>query len=82
MGVSEDRQRGIVRDHGPLSAGPSPADAPYGTWQQGATAFEYRRMSRLDVLGPGTGWEHVFAVMRTLAHRFGQQGVRLVVWFG
>lgn len=41
----------------------------------------HQEMTRLDVLGPGTGWEHVFAVMRTLAQRFGEDGVRLVVWF-
>ncbi|MFI7419460.1 hypothetical protein [Nonomuraea sp. NPDC049684] len=38
-------------------------------------------MTRLDVLGPGTGWAPVFGVMRALARRFGADGVRLVVWF-
>jgi hypothetical protein len=59
----------------------TPVDAPCGTWQEGATTFEYKRMSRADVLCPGTGWDHVFAVMRTLAGRFGDDDVRLVAWF-
>ncbi|MFE4418444.1 hypothetical protein [Streptomyces sp. NPDC056817] len=33
------------------------------------------------VLGPGTHWPHVFAVMKALAGRFGDDGVRLVVAF-
>jgi hypothetical protein len=71
----------VVTEYGMPPVGASPIDAPYGTWQQGPTTFEYRRMSRLEVLGPGTGWEHVFAVMRTLAGRFGDENVRLVAWF-
>jgi hypothetical protein len=71
----------VVTTYGLPPGGQSPIDAPYGTWQQGATTFEYKKMSRLDVLGPGTGWEHVFAVMRILAQRFGEEGVRLITWF-
>lgn len=33
------------------------------------------------VLGPETHWTHVFAVMKALAGRFGDDGVRLVVAF-
>jgi hypothetical protein len=33
------------------------------------------------VLGPETHWPHVFAVMKALADRFGDDGVRLVVAF-
>jgi hypothetical protein len=33
------------------------------------------------VLGDGTHWPHVFAVMKALADRFGAEGVRLVVAF-
>lgn len=47
----------------------------------GGIACAYERVTREEVLGPGTGWEHVFAVMRTLAQRFGDEGVRLVAWF-
>ncbi|MEU4689519.1 hypothetical protein [Actinoplanes sp. NPDC023714] len=71
----------VVTAYGRPPLGSSPIDAPYGTWQQEATSFEYRQLSRQDVLGPGTGWEHVVAVMRALAHRFGEDGVRLVAWF-
>ena len=55
--------------------------AAYGSWQHGTTTFTYKEVTRNDVLGPGTGWEHVFAVMRVLAQRFGEEGVRLVAWF-
>ncbi|MFI6921860.1 hypothetical protein ACIBIZ_18090 [Nonomuraea spiralis] len=37
--------------------------------------------TRLDVLGPETGWGPVLGVMAALARRFGADGVRLVVWF-
>ena len=43
--------------------------------------LESRTLTRLDALGPGTGWEHVFAVMQALAGRFGDDGVRIVAWF-
>jgi hypothetical protein len=71
----------VVAEYGPPPVGESPVDATYGSWQHGTTTFTYKRMTRNDVLGPGSGWEHVFAVMRALAHRFGEDGVRLVVWF-
>jgi hypothetical protein len=54
---------------------------PLDRAQIGDLSFPVRPLSRLDVLGPGTGWEHVFAVMRALAQRFGDDDVRLVVWF-
>ncbi|TQF01217.1 hypothetical protein E6W39_01890 [Kitasatospora acidiphila] len=38
-------------------------------------------LTGIDALGPGSGWEHVFAVLRALAGRFGGDGVRLVVYF-
>ncbi|NRQ34637.1 hypothetical protein HII36_22770 [Nonomuraea sp. NN258] len=54
----------------------------------GCTWISWTELRDLDLgrpeyqsLGPGTGWEHVFAVMRALAGRFGPDGVRLVVWF-
>ena len=34
-----------------------------------------------SALGPGTGWEHVFAVMAALAGRYGDDSVRIVAWF-
>ena len=61
--------------------GAPPVGAPHGAWQHGTTTLTYTKVTRNDVLGPGTGWEHVFAVMRALAGRFGDEGVRLVVWF-
>lgn len=38
-------------------------------------------LTGIDALGPGSEWEHVFAVLRALAGRFGGDGVRLVVYF-
>ena len=71
----------VVAEYGPPPVGDSPVGAAYGSWQHGTTTFTYKEVTRNDVLGPGTGWEHVFAVMRVLAQRFGEEGVRLVVWF-
>ncbi|XVU27379.1 hypothetical protein ACQPZJ_10170 [Actinoplanes sp. CA-054009] len=61
--------------------GPPPMGASYGSWRLGTITFTYKKVTRNDVIGPGTGWEHVFAVMRALAQRFGDEGVRLVAWF-
>ncbi|MEV4242581.1 hypothetical protein AB0J63_04135 [Streptosporangium canum] len=61
--------------------GTSPVEAPAGRWEASGATLEYGPLTRLDVLGPGTGWEHIFGVMQALARRFGPDGVRLVVWF-
>lgn len=71
----------VVAEYGPPPLSESPVGAAYSSWQHGSTTLTYKKVTRNDVLGPGTGWEHVFAVMRTLAKRFGEEGVRLVVWF-
>ncbi|MET7482575.1 hypothetical protein [Streptomyces sp. NPDC005538] len=41
----------------------------------------YEPLTAGTVLGPETHWPHVFAVMKALAGRFGDDGVRLVVAF-
>ena len=71
----------VVGKYGVPPVGTSPAEASPGRWEEAGVTFEYGPMTRQDVLGPGTGWEHVFAVMHALAQRFGDDGVRLVVWF-
>ncbi|KAB8184590.1 MULTISPECIES: hypothetical protein [Microbispora] len=71
----------VVERYGMPPLGTSPVGAPAGRWEISGQTLEYGPVTRLDVLGPGTGWEHVFAVMRALAQRFGPEGVRLVVWF-
>ncbi|BAL89442.1 hypothetical protein AMIS_42220 [Actinoplanes missouriensis 431] len=86
----------FIAEYGLSPMSGSPADTPYGTWWQDGTGrqdgfwgqrksktmFQYKpTISRHDVLGLGTGWDHVFAVMQTLAHRFGDEGVRLIAWF-
>ncbi|WP_285739612.1 hypothetical protein [Kitasatospora phosalacinea] len=71
----------LLQRMGPHVDGRSPAELPYGTWTVGTTQVTYRPFTLGDALGPGTGWEHVFAVMAALAGRFGDDGVRLVVYF-
>ncbi|MFJ5881195.1 hypothetical protein [Kitasatospora cineracea] len=71
----------LVQRMGPHVAGRSPAELPYGEWTVGTTPVTYRPFTIGDAIGPGTGWEHVFAVMAALAARFGDDGVRLVVYF-
>lgn len=71
----------LIEKYGMFPFGASPVDASPGRWMIGDVVFEYGPITRLDVLGLGTGWEHVFAVMRALAGRFGDDGVRLVAWF-
>lgn len=50
-------------------------------WDQDGRHIEYQRLTVGTVLGEGSGWPHVFAVMRALAGRFGADDVRLVVGF-
>lgn len=78
--VEDEWPAAVVARYGP-PLGESPVGAAYGSWRHGSTSFTYKQVTREDVLGPGTGWEHVFAVMRCLAQRFGDEGVRLVAWF-
>ncbi len=51
-------------------------------WETGDLAVCYQSLSVGTVLGAGSHWPHVFAVMSALAGRFGDDGVRLVVAFG
>jgi hypothetical protein len=71
----------VIDKYGVPPVGPSPVDVSAGRWTIGEVTFEYGPLTRFDVLGPGTGWEHVFEVMHALSGRFGDDGVRLVVWF-
>lgn len=50
-------------------------------WETGSLTISYQTLSAGTVLGPGTHWPHVFAVMSALAGRFGDDGVRLVAAF-
>ncbi|MGW4814362.1 hypothetical protein ACWEPB_22325 [Kitasatospora cineracea] len=71
----------LLQRMGPRVGGRSPAELPFGAWTVGTTEVTYRRYTVGDAIGPGTDWEHVFAVMAALAGRFGADGVRLVVYF-
>jgi len=48
-------------------------------WTSGETTYTVTPMTLGTYFGPGTPWGHVLAVMRALAGRYGDDGVRLVV---
>ncbi|MFJ6083911.1 hypothetical protein ACIQI8_21170 [Streptomyces sp. NPDC092369] len=50
-------------------------------WTNGELRCTYEWLTIPAVVGPDTHWPHVFAVMKALAGRFGDDGVRLVVAF-
>lgn len=50
-------------------------------WTTDEVMCVYEPLTVGAVLGPSTHWPHVFAVMKALAGRFGDDGVRLVVAF-
>lgn len=50
-------------------------------WQHEGVNYRYRPMTVGTYFGDGTPWGHVFGVMRALARRFGDDGVRLVAAF-
>ncbi|MFE6177060.1 hypothetical protein [Streptomyces sp. NPDC056464] len=50
-------------------------------WSTDEVMCTYEPLTLGAVLGPQTHWPHVFAVMKALAGRFGDDGVRLVVAF-
>ncbi|MEV1083400.1 hypothetical protein AB0I98_35145 [Streptomyces sp. NPDC050211] len=79
--VRDDWPAGIVDRFGELPFGSTPATARPGTWTADGAHLDFHRVTREDVIGPGSGWEHVFAVMKAMAGRFGPDGVRLVAYF-
>ncbi|MEU6411027.1 hypothetical protein [Microbispora sp. NPDC046933] len=79
--VDDQWPEDVVEEYGTPPLGASPVEAPMGRWGVSGATLEYRPVTRLDALGPGTGWDHVFGVMQALALRFGPKGVRLIVWF-
>lgn len=56
------------------------ADGPV-VWTRGAVTYTFTPITLGSVLGPGTPWGHVLAVMRALADRYGPDEVRLVAAF-
>jgi hypothetical protein len=50
-------------------------------WATDEVMCAYEPLTVGAVLGPETHWPHLFAVMRALAGRFGDDGVRPVVAF-
>ncbi|MEU9633115.1 hypothetical protein ACGFZZ_02885 [Streptomyces tendae] len=67
------------------TVGVPPADSyspsEHVEWITGDLVCTYEPLTVGDVLGPTTHWPHVFAVMKALAGRFGDDSVRLVVAF-
>ncbi|CCK25050.1 hypothetical protein BN159_0671 [Streptomyces davaonensis JCM 4913] len=65
--------------------GVPPVDSHSGSgrveWTTDDLVCAYEPLTAGAVLGSGTHWPHVFAVMKALAGRFGDDGVRLVVAF-
>ncbi|MFH8446433.1 hypothetical protein ACH4D3_35130 [Streptomyces sp. NPDC018026] len=65
--------------------GVPPVEAGSGSepveWTTGDLVCAYEPLTAGAVLGSETHWTHVFAVMKALAGRFGDDGVRLVVAF-
>ncbi|MFF4709752.1 hypothetical protein [Streptomyces sp. NPDC001297] len=67
------------------AVGPRPQDLDggghYVEWNNGNLLCQYESLTVGSVLGPRSHWPHVFAVMKALADRFGDDAVRLVVAF-
>ncbi|MEU7821725.1 hypothetical protein [Catellatospora sp. NPDC049133] len=78
--VSDQWPAEIIEQFGQLPWGEVPGDT-YGRHEVPGAVLTYDAGSRAEVIGPGSGWEHVFAVMSALAGKFGDEGVRLVVHF-
>jgi hypothetical protein len=83
------RRRQLVSRTWPTSVlstvGVPPADVDSATepveWTTDDLVCAYEPLTLGRVLGPTTHWPHVFAVMKALAERFGDDGVRLVAAF-
>ncbi|WP_094374735.1 hypothetical protein [Streptomyces sp. FBKL.4005] len=54
----------------------------HAEWMSGELLCRYESLTAGSILGPRSHWPHVFAVMKALADRFGEDAVRLVVAFG
>jgi hypothetical protein len=50
-------------------------------WEIGGKVYRSERLRRRDAVSESSHWQFVFKVMEALALRFGDDGVRLVVWF-
>ncbi|MEU1630333.1 hypothetical protein ABZ746_34575 [Streptomyces sp. NPDC020096] len=65
--------------------GPPPQGLEQATqrseWTSGDLQCRYEPLTAGSILGEGSHWPHVFAVMKALADRFGDDAARLVVAF-
>jgi hypothetical protein len=72
-GQIEESMRAAILRPGSLTF---PADQE---WEIDGKVYRSEKLKRQDVLGDD--WPMLFKLMETLASRFGDDGVRLVVWF-
>ncbi|MFD3498088.1 hypothetical protein ACFWWT_19765 [Streptomyces sp. NPDC058676] len=67
------------------TVGPRPQELErsdyWGEWISGDLLCRYESLTAGSILGPRSHWPHVFAVMKAMADRFGEDAVRLVVAF-
>ena len=50
-------------------------------WERDGAVYRFERVSRADVFSEQPDWKLLFAIMERLAECYGQDKVRLVVWF-
>lgn len=75
----------VIRD----KSVPNPVDKAAGhsgdvegdTWERGGFVYKVERISRREVLDSRPDWQLLFDLMARLAAEYGDDGVRLVVWF-
>ncbi|MFF2773874.1 hypothetical protein ACFVU3_03120 [Streptomyces sp. NPDC058052] len=70
----------VLAEVGPPPAGLDRSAGP-SEWRSGGLRCRYEPLTAGVLLGPGSAWSHVFAVMKALAGRYGDEAVRLVVAF-
>jgi hypothetical protein len=67
------------------AVGPRPPElegsSRYAEWTSEDLRCKYEPLTVDSILGGESHWKHVFAVMKALADRFGEEAVRLVVAF-
>ncbi|MFD0972206.1 hypothetical protein [Plantactinospora endophytica] len=61
--IGDEWPNDVVEAYGVPPVGSTPADASPGCWATADARFQYDSWTRQDVIGPGTGWEHLFNVM-------------------
>ena len=50
-------------------------------WEQGNNVYHLKKMKRKEALDNEWEWQLLFDMMKLLANRFGDEHVRMIVWF-